>query len=273
VRERGEQGNRTKRVQDNLVVLRCREMAHLCFLLWLILCVDQGYSAEVFGKAEFIHNVTGVLKVLVHKEESNRSVLVSGELAGLPIGQFQLNLVRGGCGDEGNLLEELYEWDQSDGDIVRVGTKSLKVLLNNKDILSLIVERCVMLDGEFDCDVGEKLGCAELVWDYGGLGMEIIIIIIVAVVIFLLTVICVPLICCCIRSRSKQKIPTSEEDLDSLDDPFHLNHRSKSPMYDELSLPFIDASLPPTPKIGRTVNGLDILLGHNSGSRTSLSER
>ena len=37
--------------------------------------------------------------------------------------------------------------------------------------------------------------------------------------------------------------------------------RSKSPMYDELSLPFIDASLPPTPKVGRIVNGLDILLG------------
>ena len=33
-------------------------------------------------------------------------------------------------------------------------------------------------------------------------------------------------------------------------------------MYDELSLPFIDASLPPTPKVGRIVNGLDILLGH-----------
>ena len=34
-------------------------------------------------------------------------------------------------------------------------------------------------------------------------------------------------------------------------------------MYDELSLPFIDASLPPTPKVGRIVNGLDILLGHS----------
>ena len=37
--------------------------------------------------------------------------------------------------------------------------------------------------------------------------------------------------------------------------------RSKSPNFDELSLPFIDASLPPTPKVGRIVNGLDILLG------------
>ena len=38
----------------------------------------------------------------------------------------------------------------------------------------------------------------------------------------------------------------------------------KSPMYDEISLPFIDASLPPTPKIGRVVNGLDILLGREN---------
>ena len=35
-------------------------------------------------------------------------------------------------------------------------------------------------------------------------------------------------------------------------------------MYDEISLPFIDASLPPTPKIGRVVNGLDILLGREN---------
>ena len=66
-------------------------------------------------------------------------------------------------------------------------------------------------------------------------------------------------------------MPAMEEDLDSLDDPFQLDGRSKSPMYDELSLPFIDASLPPTPRIGRTVNGLDILLGNNTGSTNSFA--
>ena len=55
------------------------------------------------------------------------------------------------------------------------------------------------------------------------------------------------------RSRRKR----AEEDLED-----EYEDRSKSPMYDELSLPFIDASLPPTPKVGRIVNGLDILLGH-----------
>ena len=49
------------------------------------------------------------------------------------------------------------------------------------------------------------------------------------------------------------------------------NRRSKSPLYDEISIPFIDASLPPTSKVGRSSNPLDILLGKNIGSRTSLS--
>ena len=56
-----------------------------------------------------------------------------------------------------------------------------------------------------------------------------------------------------LRSRRKR----AEDDLDD-----EYEDRSKSPMYDELSLPFIDASLPPTPRVGRIVNGLDILLGH-----------
>ena len=59
--------------------------------------------------------------------------------------------------------------------------------------------------------------------------------------------------------------------IDSIDDPFLESRRSKSPLYDELSIPFIDASLPPTPKTGRTSNPLDILLGKSIGSRTSLS--
>ena len=40
-----------------------------------------------------------------------------------------------------------------------------------------------------------------------------------------------------------------------------LGSRSKSPLYDEISIPFIDASLPPTPKGARSHNALEILLG------------
>merc|ERR1719510_2369008 len=103
--------------------------------------------------------------------------------------------------------------------------------------------------------------------------MEIIIIIVVAIIIFLIIVICIPLLCCwCRRRKARKQIPAADEDLDSLDDPFLIGDRSKSPMYDELSLPFIDASLPPTPKVGRIVNGLDILLGH-SVSENSLVDK
>ena len=51
----------------------------------------------------------------------------------------------------------------------------------------------------------------------------------------------------------------------------YLGSRSKSPLYDELSIPFIDASLPPTPKADRSKNPLEILLGRSLGSSTSLS--
>ena len=44
----------------------------------------------------------------------------------------------------------------------------------------------------------------------------------------------------------------------------HSAPRSKSPLFDELSIPFIDASLPPTPKTGRSQNALEILLGRRS---------
>ena len=43
-------------------------------------------------------------------------------------------------------------------------------------------------------------------------------------------------------------------------------------MFDELSLPFIDQSLPPTPKVGRVVNGLDILLGHSVSENSLVGE-
>ena len=60
---------------------------------------------------------------------------------------------------------------------------------------------------------------------------------------------------------------TTETDLED-----EYEDRSKSPMFDELSLPFIDQSLPPTPKVGRVVNGLDILLGHSVSENSLVGE-
>ena len=51
----------------------------------------------------------------------------------------------------------------------------------------------------------------------------------------------------------------------------HSPPRSKSPLFDELSIPFIDASLPPTPKTGRSQNALEILLGRRSLNSSDVS--
>ena len=67
--------------------------------------------------------------------------------------------------------------------------------------------------------------------------------------------------------RNRRKNLTTETDLED-----EYEDRSKSPMYDELSLPFIDQSLPPTPKVGRVVNGLDILLGHSVSENSLVGE-
>ena len=71
--------------------------------------------------------------------------------------------------------------------------------------------------------------------------------------------------------RANLKIKT---EYDSVDD-FYLGSRdrTKSPLFDQISIPFIDASLPPTPKTGRSADALQILLGRRSldGSSPSLS--
>merc|ERR1711874_574369 len=122
---------------------------------------------------------------------------------------------------------------------------------------SLAVEGCVPVEGGTQCLESERVACSPIIWERG-LATEIIIIIIIAIIIFIIIVICIPaLFCWCRKRKSHSHIPATEEDLDSLDDPA----QNKSPMYDDLSLPFIDASLPPTPRVGRLVTGLDILLG------------
>lgn len=235
----------------------------------LVIWFDQGCAV---GISEFTGSVSGRIEVFKHGEHE-----VVGELQGLPVGQFELTLVRGGCGEESELVRGLVRL-QSEGEREPVSVRVVRQEdnegqgLDSSEELSVVVEGCVPLESGADCDVGDRLACSEIVWDEG-LGIEIIIIIIVAIIIFLLIVICIPVICCCCRKRkSKKQMPAMEEDLDSLDDPFQLDGRSKSPMYDELSLPFIDASLPPTPRIGRTVNGLDILLGNNTGSTNSFAD-
>merc|ERR1712032_1535828 len=124
-------------------------------------------------------------------------------------------------------------------------------------------EPCLLLVTELDC--------APLANDTFVLSIEIVIVLIVAGLIFVIIV-------CCIKSRSKRerKVKLGEEEegeRDSIDDPFLMdldNRHTKS----ELSIPYMDASLPPTPKGGRSGFRLADLLGNNNkGSETSLTEK
>ena len=125
-----------------------------------------------------------------------------------------------------------------------------------------------------NCDQGEILACTKLVWRppapapvagvATGLSSQTLVIIAAAGLGLLLLLVCVPLVCCCVRrARARRLAPDSGLEEEA---------RGKSPMFDELSLPFIDQSLPPTPKVGRVVNGLDILLGHGVSENSLVGE-
>lgn len=143
---------------------------------------------------------------------------------------------------------------------------------------SVVIVKCQ--EGAECKAVEEVIDCAELVTyeEEEGLGLstEIIIILIVVGIVLLLIIICVPIICCCLRRRRHtgekgDKIEVEVDDGDSVDDPFLMNGRqSKS----EISIPYMDASLPPTPKGGRSGFRLEDLLGNNNrNSASSISEK
>jgi len=240
-------------------------------LLSLAICVDIGLA-----DGRIYLNGTGSLEIIDATEKENLIVFGSLHNHYLPEGVYQLKLVSGDCDGDTEKLADLVQLKSElggEGDLalVAVHAEVKRELIENTEYEpTLVLDECVPMESGLNCDTGSRFACGSIIWEDKGLPTEIIIIIVVAICIFLLIVICIPIICCCVRKRrSKKPLPNTEDDIDSLDDPFNLDGRSKSPMYDELSLPFIDASLPPTPKIGRTVNGLDILLGH-TGSTNSL---
>ena len=207
-------------------------------------------------------------------------------------------------------LGELTQWDQGQGETVDLGAmageaivagedprQERKVTLATDDVVGLVVRDCPVGSNGYDCDKGAVKACAKVEWpDHRGpggvttgLSWQMLIIIAVAVLIFFIVLITIPLICCCIKRynrtlkckcnvllnadqhyllfRHRRKNLTTETDLED-----EYEDRSKSPMFDELSLPFIDQSLPPTPKVGRVVNGLDILLGHSVSENSLVGE-
>jgi len=252
----------------------------------LLSCLSQVISAAgaglVRGVASFSGNLTQEWPlsgdiVISQRPEPGTSVTVSGSISGLPADQYVLLLVSlgpGYCDDMNRWVRmgDLRMWDQGPGEKVDLSfvpeLDTDNISLDTDQLLGLVIRTCFITEAGPNCLQGETMGCAQVTWSpvsRSSLSWQIIIIIAAAVLLFFVLIIIIPLICCCIK-RSKMR-ESSDTDVE---DEYH--DRSKSPAYDELSLPFIDASLPPTPKVGRIVNGLDILLGR-APSENSLVDR
>lgn len=232
------------------------------------------------ARAVFSDQITGVV-VLIQQSAFN-PLQLEGRMEGLSSGQFRLKVSRRGCDEEKEevMEEQNYDLIESDGNITMIKFEKwgLSLFDEEENIMggSLILkEECFLGEGNLDCSHVETVACANIV-EAEALSMTMIIVIVLVIFIVIILILVVILIICCVRrtlhpSKSKSHHPDLAS-IDSIDDPFLESRRSKSPLYDELSIPFIDASLPPTPKTGRTSNPLDILLGKSIGSRTSLSE-
>jgi len=233
----------------------------------------------VFSKDD----VTGIVHL---SQLSTLSPLsVEGLVEGLPLGQYSLKFRQVKCeiDDDGisKVSEDLVEISEKDTS----GTIKLKkwgvTLYNdtNNEIVSagslLLTEDCPSIG-----EVVEKcpeIVCGDIVMvdaednDDNGLDLVIIIVIVLVAVLLLLIVIGVIICCCCKRKKPDEVETASLPDHDSIDEPWEGPDRSKSPLFDELSIPFIDISLPPTPKAGRNANAFEILLGRKMGSSSSSS--
>ena len=193
------------------------------------------------------------------KDSTSEEAFSSPEAGGDPV---VLRLANGSCSEvrEGGGAWRTVSYIDSVGNLSsRHAGEELTaegvVLIGHEDIVrSLVIVRCP--EGVRCEDVDEVFDCAELVAKKFELTLEIIIVLAVAAGIFFVIVICIPVIYCCCKSRSccaekrqKERLEGGgEEEGDSVDDPFLMNGRhTKS----EISIPYMDASLPPTPKVDR----------------------
>lgn len=250
-------------------------MLNKYFLTSIIYVVNLSVSdvAAGFAVSEF-QTEQRQGKVRLSQEAGAQGFNVTGEIRGLLTGQYDLvlvNLSPGGCQEVEtdsavSPLAELNSWDQGTGDVAEID-KWIQVtaMPRREERMGILVRNCSILTTGIDCRRGDILECAEISWPSPGPSWHIWLIISAAVFLLVLLLLSIPLICYCVK-RSRRKC--SENDLDD-----EYEDRSKSPMYDELSLPFIDASLPPTPKVGRIVNGLDILLGHGVSENSLVDKK
>jgi len=252
-------------------------------LSWKLIVTEaavQGSSQEWINFSDEL--VKGDLSI--DQKDKTSKINVEETINGLNMGMFMLQLVslaREGCKDPSPVIRANLEfWDQGNGEnhTIEEGGNEGQDFMPNKvqqelsanDVAGLIIQKCYMGETGKICD--EILACAPVSWSKkqtgSGLDWKMLVIIAVSILVFFLLIICIPLICCCIKKKKDPE--TSDMDMDIEDE---YPPRSKSPMYDELSLPFIDASLPPTPKVGRIVNGLDILLGRGVSENSLVDKK
>eukprot|EP00096_Caligus_rogercresseyi_P016610 TRINITY_DN933_c0_g1_i7.p1 TRINITY_DN933_c0_g1~~TRINITY_DN933_c0_g1_i7.p1 ORF type:complete len:433 (+),score=120.62 TRINITY_DN933_c0_g1_i7:227-1525(+) len=104
----------------------------------------------------------------------------------------------------------------------------------------------------------------------------LILIIALSVAIVLLLILITILICCCMKRKHPKKKALDKIPEDEML-PLHNGNGSynkKTPLYDELSIPFIDATPAPTPKLGRSIDRLSSFFTRNPSvgrSRGSLA--
>lgn len=215
--------------------------------------------------------LTGSLEFSQLGPEENLEV--AGELEGLPEGALLLAVVEGDCDQPlEDISEKLVSIQSlySDSSSVDAKVWSLSLYPGNQYIIgrsAVIKEQDTpLLNEEGRLELGRVVSCTPI-QESSSLDTTLIIIIaVVAIVVLVLVILIVCVVCCCCKRRKRD----TKEDYCSIDDPeFIGNGDTKTPLYDELSIPFIDASLPPTPKIGRSTDQLAILLGR--GSKASLS--
>lgn len=117
-------------------------------------------------------------------------------------------------------------------------------------------------------NAGGRLACG-LIHRQGALTeteLTHIIIIVLAIVIVILLILITLLLCYCLKKRRERDEKVRDDLM-----PFQNGDMKKTPLYDELSIPFIDASPTPTPKAGRSTERLSFFnrtpsIGRSRGS-------
>lgn len=215
-------------------------------------------------------------EILMEQIAPDEALQFSGHLEGLPDGKLELALVPSACDQPHNidLITSIQSLAATSDIKTEIWTKSLYPEENNHiNGHSLIIkeenEAVPLMDDEGGIQMGKILACTPIqVQATSALSLTYIIIIILAALVIVLILTLVIIVCCCCKRKRQEKSHYKEACSIDEEEPM-TNGNGKIPLYDELSIPFIDASLPPTPKMGRSTDQLAILLG--KGSRTSLS--